>query len=413
MTSDTMPRRHLALLLAVLALSLAACGKKEGNGAPQAGPGGAGGPPQALPVSVVTVAASKVPIAIDAVGQAEGSREVEIRARVSGILEKRLYQEGAAVRAGAVLFQIDPVPYQLAAQQARAALQQERVRRDLAETDAKRLEPLVKDKAISQREYDQAVAAARTASAAIASAEAKLKEAELNLSYTKVTAPIGGISGRAVRSEGSLVTANTETSLLTTVTQVNPVWVRFPLAEEDYNRVRGEQRNARVQLVGEDGKVVADDGRLNFASTTVDPKTGSVQLRAEFPNPGTRWLPGQFVKVHLLAGEQTAILVPQSAVVQTDQARIVMTVGPDNKATPKPVQTANWVGNDMVVLSGLAEGDKVIVDNLVKVRPGAPVAPHAPGQPPAQPGAQPAAQPGAPQGGQPAAQTPAQPKAAK
>lgn len=412
MTSDTMPRRHLALLLAVLALSLAACGKKEGNGAPQAGPG-AGGPPQALPVSVVTVAASKVPIAIDAVGQAEGSREVEIRARVSGILEKRLYQEGAAVRAGAVLFQIDPVPYQLAAQQARAALQQERVRRDLAETDAKRLEPLVKDKAISQREYDQAVAAARTASAAIASAEAKLKEAELNLSYTKVTAPIGGISGRAVRSEGSLVTANTETSLLTTVTQVNPVWVRFPLAEEDYNRVRGEQRNARVQLVGEDGKVVADDGRLNFASTTADPKTGSVQLRAEFPNPGTRWLPGQFVKVHLLAGEQTAILVPQSAVVQTDQARIVMTVGPDNKATPKPVQTANWVGNDMVVLSGLAEGDKVIVDNLVKVRPGAPVAPHAPGQPPAQPGAQPAAQPGAPQGGQPAAQPGAQPKAAK
>jgi membrane fusion protein (multidrug efflux system) len=177
--------------------------------------------------------------------------------------------------------------------------------------------------------------------------------------------------------------------------------VRFPLAEADYNRVRGgDVRAVRVQIVSEDGKVLADNGKLNFAGTTVDAKTGAVDLRGEFANPATRWLPGQFAKVHLLAGEQNAMLVPQNAVVQTDQAKVVMTVGTDNKVVPKPVQTGNWIGSDMIITSGLAEGDKVIVDNLLKVRPGAAVAPHAPGE-------QPAGAP--PQGAKPAAQ----PKAAK
>jgi membrane fusion protein (multidrug efflux system) len=204
-----------------------------------------------------------------------------------------------------------------------------------------------------------------------------------------VIAPIGGISGRALRSEGSLVTANTDSSLLTTLTQVDPIWVLFPLAESDFSRVRGAKQATRVQLVGEDGAILADHGRLNFTSTTVDAKTGAVQLRAEFANPGARWLPGQFVKVRILAGEQDAMLVPQAAVQQTDQARIVMTVGPDGKVVPKPVQTANWIGTDMVVTGGLDDGDQVIVDNLVKVRPGAPVQPHAPGEAPK--GAPPAA----------------------
>jgi len=406
----TPSRRPLAFVSAlVLAVSLAGCGKKEGEA--KAGAPAAGGPPPAMPVTVVPARLRKVPVSLEAVGQAEGSREVEIRARVSGILEKRLYQEGDAVRAGQVLFVIDPSTYQLAVEQARAELAQERVKRDLAETDAKRLQPLAAEKAISQREYDTAVAAARTATSAIAVAEAKLKDAQLNLSYTKVTAPIGGITGRALRSEGSLVTANTDAALLTTISQVNPIWVRFPLAEPDFNTIRGGERNAgRVQLVSEDGKVLADNGKLNFTSTTVDQKTGAVQLRAEFPNPQARWLPGQFLKVRVLAGEQNAILVPQNAVLQTDQAKMVMTVGADNKVVPKPVQTGNWIGNDMIITAGLADGDQVIVDNLVKVRPGAPVQPHPPGSgPTAQaeagaPGAAPA--PGAPAQG---ARKPAQP----
>jgi len=208
-----------------------------------------------------------------------------------------------------------------------------------------------------------------------------------------VTTPIGGITGRALHSEGSLVTANTDSSLLTNVTQVNPIWILFPLAESDFGRVRGAQKNARVQMVTEDGKVVADNGKLNFTSTTVDQKTGAVQLRAEFPNPRAQWLPGQFMRVRILAGDQEAILVPQAAVLQTEQSRVVMTASPDNKVVPKPIQTANWVGNDIIVTGGLADGDRVIVDNLVKLRPGAPVAPHAPGQAPAGAPPQGAAQP--------------------
>jgi membrane fusion protein, multidrug efflux system len=180
-----------------------------------------------------------------------------------------------------------------------------------------------------------------------------------------------------LRSEGSLVTANTDASLLTTMTQVNPIWVRFSLAEADYERIRGNERTARVQLVAEDGTVAAD-GRLNFAGSTVDAKMGTVQLRGEFRNGDQKWMPGQFVKVRVLASEQTAILVPQAAVSQTEQSRMVMTVGPDNKVVAKPVQASGWIGNDAVVTAGLNDGDMVIIDNLVKLRPGAPVQPHPP-----------------------------------
>jgi len=347
------------------ALVLAACGKHEGGAAPAAS---AAPPP--LPVTAIRAEAKRVPISLEGVGQAEGSREVEIRARVSGIIEKRLYDEGAAVPAGKVLFIIDPAPYELAVQQARAALMQERSRRSLAELEAKRLEPLAAEKAISQRELDQARASAMQAEAAVAAADAKLKQAELDLSYTRITAPIGGVTGRALRSEGSLVTANTDSALLTTLTQVNPVWVRFPLAEGDFNRIRGARQASRVQLLGTDGAIAADNGRLNFAASTVDAKTGAVQLRAEFANPTLKWLPGQFAKVRILAGEQTAFLVPQAAVSQTEQPRMVMTVGPEGKVVPKPVQSSGWFGTDAIIVGGLNEGDMIIVDNLVKVRPG-------------------------------------------
>ena len=372
MTSTAaLSRRVPPLLLVSALLALAGCGKQEPAAGKQAGP------PPAMPVTVIRATTQQVPISMDAVGQAEGAREVEIRARVSGVLEKRLYEEGSAVAAGQPLFVIDPAPYDLALQQARAALSQERVRRELAETEAKRLQPLVQEKAISQREVDQALATARQATAAIAAAEARVKEAELNVSYTRVTAPIAGITGRALKSEGSLVTANTESSLLTTLTQVNPIWVRFSLPEQDFNRIRGTQRSSRVQLVADNGNVVADNGRLNFAGSTVDARQGAVQLRAEFPNPGNKWMPGQFLKVRILAGEQSGILVPQSAVMQSEQSRMVMTVGPENKVVPKPVQTANWVGKDMIITGGLQDGDQVIVDNLIKVRPGAAVQPRA------------------------------------
>lgn len=367
---------RLAAAIAFVSIAVAACGKKEGAAAAPA----QGAVPPPMPVTVVKVAQQKVPVSVEAVGQAEGSREVEIRARVNGILEKRLFQEGAAVPAGTTLFQIDPAPYELAVQQARAALQQERVKRELAEVELKRLAPLAEEKAVAQRELDQANATVRTSSAAIAAAEANLKQAELNLSYTKITAPIGGVTGRSQKSEGSLVTANTDSALLTTITQVSPVWIRFSLAEQDYDRVRGNEKRARVQLINDDGSVAADNGKLNFTGSTVDPKMGAVQLRAEFPNANNQWMPGQFAKVRILAGEQSGMLVPQQAVMQGDQSRLVMTVGPENKVTPKPVQVAGWVGSDTVITGGLAEGDAVIIDNLVKLRPGAVVQPSGPKQ---------------------------------
>ncbi|HEX4332774.1 MAG TPA: efflux RND transporter periplasmic adaptor subunit [Usitatibacter sp.] len=373
MTFLPAPARRLAFLMPVLAL--AAC---HGNDdAEKAAAAAAASRP--LPVAAVKVSLQRVPVSLEAVGQAEGSRDVEIHARVTGIIEKRAYEEGAPVQAGQLLFLIDPAPFELAVDEAKAALQQERVKRDLAETDTKRLEPLAREKAIAQRDYDTAVATARTSTASIAAAEAKLKEAELNLSYTKVAAPISGITGRAQRSEGSLVTANTDSSLLTTLTQVNPIWVRFSLAEPDFNRIRGAERGARVQLVNDANAIVADNGKLNFSASTVDTKLGTVQLRAEFPNPGIKWLPGQFLKVRVLAGEQNAFLVPQQAILQSEQSRIVMTAGPDGKAVSKPVKIANWVGSNAVVTAGLSDGDMVIVDNLVKVRPGSPVQPHEPG----------------------------------
>jgi len=210
-----MPRIRPATAIVPLLLLAAACGK-GGEGAHGADAKGAAAPP--LAVATIRVAQRKVPVSLEAVGQAEGSREVEIRARVSGILEKRMYNEGEAVAAGQPLFLIDPATYALAVEQARAALVQERVRRELAQTDAQRLQPLADEKAISRRELDQALATEKNAVASIASAEAKLKQAELDLSYTRVVAPISGVTGRALHSEGSLVTANTESSLLTTLT---------------------------------------------------------------------------------------------------------------------------------------------------------------------------------------------------
>src|SRR2546423_3065342 len=219
------------------AFFISSCGKHEGA----AGQANAAAAPPPLPVTTIRVAMQRVPISLEAVGQAEGSRDVEIRARVSGILERRLYDEGTAVQPGKVLFVIDPAPYELAVQEAKAALLQEQSRRELAETEVQRLQPLVSEKAISQRELDQARATARQSGGGVAAAEAKLKEAELNLGYTRIVAPIGGLTGRALRSEGSLVTANTDSSLLTTLTQVSPIWVRFPLAQADFDRVRGAQ----------------------------------------------------------------------------------------------------------------------------------------------------------------------------
>jgi membrane fusion protein (multidrug efflux system) len=353
-------------------LALVSCGKGNEGEAKKKDAGA----PQVISATVRHAELQRVPVIFEAVGQAEGSREVEVRARVGGILERRAFAEGAAVKAGTVLFMIDRKPYEIAVAQAKAALAQERARQELALREAERLKMLTQARAISQREYDEAQSSVKQTSAAIEGAQAKLAEAELNLSYTNVVAPISGITGRALRSEGSLVIANTDNALLTTLTQVDPVWVRFSLAEPEYDRIRGAEKRAQVTIINQDGSTAAKNGRLNFTGSTVDPKLGTVQLRAEFTNRDQTWMPGQFVKVRILAGEQEAVLVPQAAVVQTEQARSVWIVGQDGKVSMRPVQTAGWLNGDWVVTSGIKPGEAIVVDNLMKMRPGVAVQPN-------------------------------------
>ena len=399
----TMPRnktdstRHIVAALAVTLFILSGCGDDKAAQSAQAGP-------PAIPVTAKRMEPQQVPIAFEAVGQAEGSREVEIRARVSGILEKRVYDEGAPVKAGAVLFRIDRAPYEIALAQARAALGEAQARQEQAKREAARLKDLAEQRAIGQKEYDDAVSALKQSTAAIAGAEASVNEAKLNLSYTVVNAPISGVTGRAVRSEGSLVTAGTDSSLLTTLIQMNPVWIRFSLTESDYDRLRGKEKQAVVRLLRQDRSVAADNGKLNFAGLTVDRQMGTVQLRAEFPNTDLGWLPGQFARVQVLAGEQQAYLVPQQAVMQTEQANLVWVVGADGKVATRPVQTANWLDNDWVVTGGLQPGEVIVVDNLMKMRPGTTVKAQVPETAPAQ--AQPSPTPAVPAATEPA---PAQP----
>jgi membrane fusion protein (multidrug efflux system) len=354
----------------LLAFLIAACSP---GGAQDGGKKAAAAPPDALGVTLLEMAPRSVPVSFEAVGRTEGSREVQVRARVSGILERQLYNEGDAVPAGAPLFRIERAPFEIELQQARGTLAEATARDELSQQEHERLKRLADRRAISQKEADQAASAARQSSAAVQVAQARVRQAELNLSYTNVTAPIGGVTGRALQSIGSLVAPNNDSALLTTLTRGDPIWVRFALSEVEFARVRGgDQKAIDVKLELADGSAYAQSGKLNFAASTVDTSTGTVQMRAELPNPKLGLLPGQFVRVRVVAGTQQAFVVPQAAVMQNESGRFVW-VSDGGKATQRPIRAGNWIGNDWVVLDGLKSGDNVIVDNLVRLRPGTPV----------------------------------------
>jgi membrane fusion protein (multidrug efflux system) len=374
-------------------LLLAACG-------PAQPPAGAGGPPggamPAMPVSVRVVQQGPVPVLVDAVGQAEGSKEVEVRARITGLIEQQRYTEGDRVKAGAPLFAIERAPFENALATAKAALAQEQTRLEQTQREFKRLKPLADMQAIAQRDADDAATAQRTAEAAVAAAQARVKDAELNLSYTSVASPIAGVSGRAEKSLGSLVSPTD--GLLTKVVQTDPIWVRFSFSESELAQLKAGKAGgaASVKLMASDGTPLGQNGisgKLNFTGSSIDSKLGTVQLRAAFANPEMNVLPGQFVKAQVQVGAQRAWLVPQAAVVSGEQGKMVWTVQ-GGKAVPTPVEVGGWVGQDWTVLKGLKDGDQVITDNLIKMRPGAAV--QAKGAEPAAAGsAAPAAAPAA------------------
>ena len=367
---------RVSLLAAVLIATLAGCSRDGGAAAP-AGPPGAGAPP-AMPVTVLAVAQQKVPILIEVVGTLEGVREVEIRARVGGVLQQQFFREGEAVRAGAPLYQIDRAPFEIAIDAARAALAQADARVEQARRELTRMTALVAQQMVSQRAADDAESALKTAEAQREGVKVQVREAQLNLDYTHVNAPIAGLAQRSQRSVGSLVSPGNDSAILTTLVQTNPIRVRFALSEAEATVARSG-RGRQVQLIGPDGKPLGSGAKLDFTGSVVDSKLGTVAMRAELPNADGALLPGQYVRARLVAGEREAFVVPQAAVMSGPQGRFVWVVGADNTALAKPVQPGPWQGNDWVIHAGLANGDRVVIDNLIKLRPGAPLAPRAGG----------------------------------
>ncbi|KQT44033.1 MULTISPECIES: efflux RND transporter periplasmic adaptor subunit [unclassified Methylophilus] len=374
---------HRAFVLLALGVVLSACGKSSNQQAPAAGA------MQAMPVTVQSVTTETVPIQTEVVAQTEGAKEIEVRPRVGGIILKRLYQEGQSVKAGQDMFLIDPMPFQLQVDQAKAMIAQQKARIEQTAREAQRLKGLLETKSISQREFDNATSDNSVATATMMQYQAQLREAELNLSYTHVKAPENGIAGRFVLSEGALASANT--TLLSTIVQVSPIWVRFSLSESDLLSLGGHLRPGKVQ----DVRLILGDnteypllGKINFSASQIDPALGTQQLRAEFQNPDSTLLPGQFVRVRLTTGKRDGVfLIPQTAVLTGQQGKFVFVVEKDKEgktaAAVRPITVGGWFGERWSVLSGLKAGDQVIIDNLIKVRPGAPVAPHAPEAAPA------------------------------
>jgi membrane fusion protein (multidrug efflux system) len=376
-------RRSCLASLVALALLAAGCGKSQQH---------AGGGFPAFPPAAVTVAKVEprsFPVSFQYVGQTQGSKDVEVRARVTGIIEKRLYQEGAFVKSGQPLFVIDARQYQAQVNAAKADLARAEAQKAQADRERARLRPLAEKKAIGQKEADDAASNADFAAAAVQAAQAKVAELSLNLGYTKVVAPISGLTSRAQKSEGSLVTANE--TLLTTITQIDPIWIVFNVSENEQLRLnRGvAEGNLRlpkdnaydVTVVLSDGSNFPRQGKINFADTRVNPTTGTYEMRAEIPNADGALKPGQFVRVVLRgASRVNALAVPQVAVLDGPQGKFVYVVGrKDGKdvAMPRPVVVGDWVSadgaNEWVIESGLKPGDPVIVNGIAKVMPGAPV----------------------------------------
>jgi membrane fusion protein (multidrug efflux system) len=369
--------KHLGV--ALLVLVLAACGPGDGH---DKGGGGHGGPGGGMPpseVNVTTVQPQTLQVTMEYTAQTVGSREVEVRARVTGILLSRNFKEGERVKKGQSLFTIDPAPFQAAAARAEADVVAAQARYEQAKRNAARLRPLYAEKAVSQKEHDDAVSAEAIGAADVKAAQARLVEAKLNLEYTRVEAPVSGITTRALPSEGTLVSG--PNVLLTSVVQVDPMWVNFGIPDNEQARMQKEAqagnlklpRNFEVELRLPDGSSYQHKGKLDFADVRVSTQTGTREARAEVPNPEGFLRPGQFVRVILHgASRPNALTVPQRAVLDGPQGKFVYVLD-KGTAQPRPVQAGDWVGDRWIITDGLKGGEQVIVDGLMKLGPGAPV----------------------------------------
>ncbi|HSK00053.1 MAG TPA: efflux RND transporter periplasmic adaptor subunit [Kofleriaceae bacterium] len=367
--------------LATLAITaaLGACGKDKPAGPP---PAAAQGPVQ---VGVITVTAQPVTLTRELPGRTSALRVAEVRARVNGIVQKRLFTEGSDVKAGQALFVIDPAPYQAALESAAAQLARAEAGVTSAQSLADRYATLIQSNAISRQEYDDATSRLKIAQADLAGARAAVKTARINLDYTTVAAPIAGRIGRAEVTEGAYVQQAAAT-LMATVQQLDRVYVDVTVSSADHARMRRAvetgalqtaEGQAKVALLLEDGRAYPEAGALQFADVSVDPSTGSISLRAIFPNPRGELLPGMFVRARLEEGtDPSAILLAQRAVSRDQAGRpTALVVGKDGKVELRQLVTDRSIGDAWLVTSGLAVGEQVIVEGLQKVRPGAAVTP--------------------------------------
>jgi len=367
--------KYLNLLaLSTLAASLlVGCGSKSPAGAADAPP---------VEVGVITVSAASATVESDLPGRTSAYRKAEVRPQVSGIIQKRLFTEGAEVKAGAQLYQIDPATYEAAYSSAQAQLASAEANFLAAKARNARVQNLSSSKVISQQDADDSVAAFAQAQAGLEIAKAAVETARINLKYTKVVAPIGGVIGKSSVTEGALVSAG-QTQVLTTIQQLDPIYVDVSQSADELLKLRRQIMSGKVAAPGEakvsltlnDGSRYEQEGRLQFAEVGVSESTGTVVLRALFPNPNKLLLPGMFVRTQLQEGvHANAILVPQQGITRDRSGgATTLVVTKDNKVELRSIKTSRAVGDKWLVEEGLAVGEQVIVEGLQKVKPGATV----------------------------------------
>ena len=362
-----MPGFLKLLPLALSGLVLASCSEPESAGQPT---------PE---VSVVTAAPRDIPIFSEFVGKTVSSRRIEIRSRVEGFLEKRLYEEGTMVEEGQVLFQMDRKPFEAQLSAAKAELAQQQARLTNAEANLARVKPLAEQNAVAQKELDDAISMFRSSAASVEAAKAKVMQAGLDLGYTDIYTPVTGISSFARKREGSFIGIGQD-SLLTYVAQIQPMWVEFSVSENQLFKARTDQKRGlvkapdngehEVEIEMADQSIYPHRGKITFADASLSEETGTFLIRAEIPNPDQLLRPGQFVRARLHgAVRPKAILVPQRAVQQGAQGSFVWVIE-DGKTRFQPVKTGPWLGDDWFIEEGLSGGEQIIVDGALTMRPG-------------------------------------------
>jgi membrane fusion protein, multidrug efflux system len=345
------------------------CGKKE-----EAKP-----PPPPPEVFVVKVEPRNTPVVVEYVAQTQSSQQVEIRARVNGFLDRRVYTEGSIVKAGDVLFLMDKKPFQAQVDDAKAALDRQNAALETARANLARVKPLVEQNALSKKQLDDSTGVYESYAAAAEQAKAQLTQAQLNLSYCTITSPVTGITSAALVQDGAYV--NAQNSQLTSVSVLSPIWVNFSLSENEFQRYRDEiakkklipppQQSYEVEVILVDGSVFPQKGRITFTAPLYNPQTGTFLIRVTLNNPDGRLRPNQYVKVRLHGAlRPNAILVPQRAVQQGGKGHFVWVVGKDGKAESRPVLVGDWNGDNWFINEGLRAGEDVVVDGGLGLSPG-------------------------------------------